>query len=487
MYTIPPECHTFERDDKYLVLDPRNFIWFVTDENGKAAFEGLSAAGDPREAANRLAARLGVSPDLEPVKDYITKYVEHLLKIGFLHEGEYKQIDTGDPTSSHPQVLYLHLTNKCNLRCPYCYNQEHRTELIQIGKQEAREQLNHIPPSGKMVAPELSTEGTLAGFLQLVDEAAEIGISEVKLTGGEALLNRDALKIAAHAKERGMAVNLLTNGILIDDEMLPEIARVVDAVSISLDSDKAEEHDAVRGKGTHQKVVEVIGKLKAAGVKHIHVNAVITPVNIESVGSFLDYATNTLHADEVSTAGSAIDVEDPSGKWGAANYMLTREQHHDIYAQTRDFEKKQHPNPRPLPRSSMFRKHCGVGNGIISIDPNGDVYPCQTLHRDEFHCGNALKSGLKNILNESGVLKEMKRAVVDILPECSVCPVRYVCAGGCRSEAYTTEGEFLARNRTLCPTFFEQAVDKLWRAATIPMDQDPSKTRTIPAPSAACL
>jgi radical SAM protein with 4Fe4S-binding SPASM domain len=454
-YVLPPEFHVFQRDSRFLIFDPQNFIWFVTNDKGKAAFEGLSKAGDAKDAVESLAGVLDLSPSSPAVANYVSKYVEQLRNIGFLHEGEYKREEVSKGILEHPIVLYMHLTSKCNLKCPYCYNQEHRTELIGIGRS----------PGGGVI----STEGKTEDFLRVIDEAAELGFQEVKLTGGEALINKDALLIAERAKSHGMRVNLLTNGLLVTEEMAQKIARFVDSVSVSLDSDQPEEHDAVRGKGTHAKVVEAIGRLKRAGVKRVHVNAVITPVNMNSVGGFLDYAWNELGADEVTTAGSAINVDDPSGRWGAAEYTLTGEQYREVHEQTRQFYQIQGLRQKEVtPRSSLRRRHCGVGNGIVSMDPNGDIYPCQTLHMPQFLCGNALKTGLRHVLETSGILRQMKRAVVDILPECSTCPVRYVCAGGCRAEAYTREGAFLERNRAMCPTYFETAVDMLWDAANIP-------------------
>lgn len=457
-YVLPPEYHAFERDAKHLFIDPVNFVWFVTDEKGKAAFDGLARAGRSEDAAESLSRSLGISGDSPAVANYVEKYVKHLLDIGFLHEGEYRKMDWWDGIMECPQILYIHLTSRCNLKCPYCYNQEHRTNLIEIGRG---------PGSGS-----ISTEGGAEDFLRVVDEAAAIGFVEVKLTGGEALINKDALRIAERAKSHGMRVNLLTNGLLVTEEMAEKIARVVDSVSVSLDSDKPEEHDAVRGRGTHAKVVEAIHRLKRAGVKTLHLNSVVTQVNLNSVGSFLDYAWNELKANEVTYAGSALSVDDPSGRWGAAKYMLTGEEYRQVYEQSRNFYQIQGRSQKKVtPRSSLRRRQCGVGNGIVSIDPNGDLYPCQTLHMPEFLCGNVFKSGLRSVLENSGMLKKMKRAVVDILPECNTCPVRYVCSGGCRAEAYTREGEFLARNRAMCPTYFEQAVDDLWKTANIPVQE----------------
>ncbi|MBV9759674.1 MAG: radical SAM protein [Acidobacteriaceae bacterium] len=464
----PPEYHIFQRETAFLVSDPVAFLWFVTDETGKTVVDSLAKDRSLHSVCRDVSdlwVRTGVSGS-QDAESYVRTFVSHLVKIGFLHRGAYRPPDWGAGVQTRPTILYLHLTSKCNLKCPYCYNQEHRHQLIQIGKQQA--------PSEKKTP--LSTEPETAKLLQVVEEAAGLGFTSLKLTGGEALLNKDALRIAARAKECGMSVNLLTNATLITESVAAEISKVVDSVSISLDSDNAEEHDTVRGAGTHAAVLRSINLLKEKGLKHLHLNAVITPVNLKSVGSFLDYAWNSLKADQVTIAATGLNVEDPNGRWRAGEYMLSGDEYRFVYDQERDFYVKRKNAEANMPvvrTSSLFRRHCGVGNGLLSVDPNGDIYPCQTLHNPEFVTGNAFQDGgLTKLLTESSpVLDRVKGATVDKLPECKTCPVRYVCAGGCRAEAYTNEGDFLARHRALCPTLFQSALDRMWDAASIPASQ----------------
>jgi len=59
----------------------------------------------------------------------------------------------------------------------------------------------------------------------------------------------------------------------------------------------------------------------------------------------------------------------------------------------------------------------------------------------------------------------MRSVSVDTIEECNVCPVRYICASGCRSEAYTREGDIYVRNKSTCPTFYKQAEEELWATA----------------------
>lgn len=458
-YVLPPEYQIFERDEKFLVFDPRSFVWFVTDHLGKTAFEGLARDGNPEGAGSELSKLLNENTDSDSITNYVSKFTDHLLSIGFLHEGEYKEIKWAPNLASRPTLMYIHLTSRCNLKCPYCYNQEQRFQLIQLSRKKQEKQHDY----------EASTED----FLKLIDEAANLGFKMVKLTGGEALLNKDALVIAERAKSHGIGVNLLTNATLITKEIAERIAKSVDSVSVSLDSAHAHEHDAVRGKGTHAKVVEAIQVLKDAGVKWIHLNSVATPVNMNTVGEFLDYAWNTLNAKQVTIASAGMNVEDPTCRWGAEQYMINTEQARVIYEQERDFYqiKRESEGTPPVPHWALRKTHCGVGNGLISVESNGDVYPCQTMHQSQFLCGNVFRDGLDNILENSGILKKMKNLQVDVLPECNVCPMRYLCAGGCRKEAHSHEGDVTARNRLMCPIYFDQALDQLWDAATLPVQK----------------
>ena len=96
-------------------------------------------------------------------------------------------VDRG-PGPSHAQVG---LTNACPQNCEYCYNK----------------QRTGIP----MDTPTI---------LQAVDDLREAGVCWLGLTGGEPLLNRDILDIAAHASP-DMAVKLFTTGVGLTPEPGP--------------------------------------------------------------------------------------------------------------------------------------------------------------------------------------------------------------------------------------------------------------------------
>lgn len=458
-YALPEEMHQFERDERILFFDPVNFIWFQTDFLGKAVVDGLSRRGCFDDAAEAVA-RVADAP-LDDARTYTGKWIEELLELGFLHEGEYRRNEPVGGIAKHPYILYLHMTARCNLKCPYCYNQENRHEL------------HHAPV------------GSYEQLVELIDEAAELGFTDLKLTGGEPLLNRDTLPLGRYARSKNFNVNLLTNGTLVNESNARDIVESVSSISLSLDSRNPEEHDVVRGKDTWEKVIRAIELLRREGLGFLHLNSVVTPVNKDSIVDFLEYAWDELKADKVTVAPTGIDVADPDERWGAKSHMLTPDENWDVYERQREFQKrKAREQPPVVGRLSLFTRQCGAGNGLVSVDSNGDLYPCQTMHTPELRCGNVFESGLRQVMEESNLLHRVKHLSVDTLEDCPTCPMRNICTGGCRMEAYSREGRLTARNRDMCPMFFRRALDTLWTTANLPPeerdDENGRKGRSTP-------
>ncbi|MDR6128756.1 radical SAM protein with 4Fe4S-binding SPASM domain [Sphingomonas sp. SORGH_AS802] len=446
-YVVPPEYHVLRREERALLIDPVNHIWFATDEFGVASINAYARDRSFADATRAVATRAGLSEDDPSAAAYVSQFFAGLADLGFLHRKSYTRRELPIEPSPYPVVMYLHLTAACNLKCSYCYNQDHRFNFLQDRKSEA---------APKRQAALSTTEK----FIKIIEDAAAFGLQEVKLTGGEATLYRDFLVIAKRAKQLGLYVNLLTNGAMISEDNADEVVRYVDSVSISLDSSTPEGgHDAIRGAGSHAKAMQAVALLRAAGLERVHLNGVVTPSTLEGVEDILDFAWNTMKAERVSLAGSVINVRDTQQRWGAKQHVLSEEE----FAQLENRQYDYHYS-RGLAAAPAFRNQCGVGNGVVSVDPNGDVYPCQTLHEKEFLVGNAFSSDIKSVLDHSPDRDRTRRATVDKIEECNVCPVRYICGSGCRSEAYTREGDFLARNKDMCPTFFAIAEKKLWNS-----------------------
>ncbi len=453
-YTFPPESYEFEREGQYLFFDPQNFLWFKTDLLGKMTVNCLQQAENSGEAAAALAQATENEPEHAAV--YVDRWLTKLFDHGFLQRGKYVHNLPTVVLGNHPVDLYVHMTGRCNLRCLYCYNMEHRDLQRKV------------------------REGSRDDFLNLIDEAAELGIRCVRITGGEALLSPITLPLARRAHDYGIETNLLTNSILITQELAAQIAEAVDVISISLDSADPKEHNLMRGKNTHAQVLRSIRRLKKAGVGRLHLNAVITPTNKGSISRFLAFAWDELGADRVTLAPSELELPDPHDRLSEFSYVLAPEEITEIHEEEKEFYRQRGQVARPE-RSDLWRCQCGAANGVISIDANGDIYPCQTMHGPEFLCGNAFEDGLANALENSAVLNRLKKLTVDTIDGCNRCAMRYLCAGGCRMMAHYHEGRVDARIRRYCKSLFQGALDQLWQAADSPAGTtEPLATTSAP-------
>lgn len=85
-------------------------------------------------------------------------------------------------------------------------------------------------------------------------------------------------------------------------------------------------------------------------------------------------------------------------------------------------------------------KKCALADREISISEKGDVYPCQLLHVPEYFAGNIYEDNLHDIYFTKPELARLRRINVDTIEECSTCPIRLICGGGCRARDYYESG-----------------------------------------------
>lgn len=99
------------------------------------------------------------------------------------------------------------------------------------------------------------------------------------------------------------------------------------------------------------------------------------------------------------------------------------------------------------PQCCIFREDCNV----ITMDYNGDIYPCDFFVRERWKLGNINSSTLKEIL-ETTTLREFNSEVAKKRQDkCSDCQWYFTCHGACpRYYDFYTEGE---NKNLLCPAY----------------------------------
>jgi GTP 3',8-cyclase len=156
--------------------------------------------------------------------------------------------------------LRVSITDRCNERCTYCMPQELQEWL-------PREEI-------------LSFEETL----RLIRIAAELGVSKVRITGGEPLTRRDVLDFIRQIPGiPGIrSIGLSTNGTLLAREvasgetMAGALGAVgVQSVNISLDTLDPATYSQITGRDFHEQVLRGIDAAMAAGFEQIKLNTVL--------------------------------------------------------------------------------------------------------------------------------------------------------------------------------------------------------------------
>jgi uncharacterized protein len=85
-----------------------------------------------------------------------------------------------------------------------------------------------------------------------------------------------------------------------------------------------------------------------------------------------------------------------------------------------------------------MRGPCGAGTNMITLDVNGDLYPCEEmLGKPEFVIGNLSRDSIKDSLDRHPLMSTLRARHVDEIEECNKCTWKQMCHGGCVHKSYT--------------------------------------------------
>lgn len=157
--------------------------------------------------------------------------------------------------------LRISVTDRCNLRCTYCMEEEvvfmERSELL-----------------------------TFEEITRFVRAAAPLGVDKVRLTGGEPLMRRDLPRLVAMlcAVDGIRDVGITTNGVLLAEHARALYDAGLRRINVSLDTLSPETFRRLTRRDGLDRVIDGILAAKAAGFAPVKVNAVcIRGVNEQDV------------------------------------------------------------------------------------------------------------------------------------------------------------------------------------------------------------
>ncbi len=241
-----------------------------------------------------------------------------------------------------PYLLVVSPTMRCNLQCTGCYAFEY-----------ARDE-----------------EMPLELLQRILDEARDMGIYFITVSGGEPFFRRDLLDL--YAANDDMYFQVYTNGTLITEpvaERLAEMGHVLPCISVE---GFEAETDARRGRGTFERITAAMARLKARGV-HFGFSATATRANNDLLVSdeFVDF-----WLEQGCALGWYFNYM-PIGREPNLDLMPTPEQRRHRRRRLREIRERQPLllmdfwNDGPLVGGCM-----AAGRYYFHINVHGNVEPC---------------------------------------------------------------------------------------------------------------
>jgi pyrroloquinoline quinone biosynthesis protein E len=321
---------------------------------------------------------------------------------------------------SNPLALIAELTHRCPLHCVYCSN----------------------PLELQQRANELSTEV----WSRVFREAAQAGVLQADLTGGEPLARTDIVDLVRAARAAGLYVNLITSGLPLDETKLASLVEAgLDHIQLSFQGAQEEIAQEISGTKSHAQKLRVLGWLKNSRVA-VTLNFVIHRRNIDQIPEML----------AIAESSSATRIEFANVQyygWAFANrenLLPTREQLDrsiELIKQAQERLKGKIRIESVVPDYyAKYPKACmgGWGRKLMLITPNGDALPCHAARVIRGLSFASVKDqSLREIWENSEAFQKF-RGEAWMQEPCRSCDRRQQDFGGCRCQALLLSGDAAA-------------------------------------------
>ena len=305
---------------------------------------------------------------------------------------------------NQPVVAYLLLTNRCNLKCRYCF-----VEVNTIYK----------------------TDFSIEEWKQTIWNLKKRGCASVVMMGGEPMMYQGFDELIHYCSELGLNTDMTTNGYYIEKHL--DSVKKLNAVMLSMDGTR-ECMDVNRGKGSFDKAVKALDILQANNIP-VRINCVVTKQNYQDADAFLTWVESRgLWVTFSLTAEFPHDAKELE-----KDIILSKEETIEYHKKLLEMKKQgrkilfseealKYVIDYPLPyQEIIFRQPnetlsskatCLFGQTFVYVNSNGDIFPCATIWNrpDKFTPKNIRRDGIDEALKQASQLS-CKSCFCSAIPE----------------------------------------------------------------------
>ncbi|NOQ21814.1 MAG: radical SAM protein [Candidatus Aegiribacteria sp.] len=313
--------------------------------------------------------------------------------------------------------ISIHVTDRCNLECQYCYNKADRLKY-------QRKELTFI------------------NWERILKDIFSYNIpSKITISGGEPLLYDELYELVCLIKNHKIRVEILSNGTQCDSKAI-KIFDKVDQVVISLDSHIEKINNLSRGHGSYSKVMSTLDILDKRGIA-FGINSVLTTYNISTIGETIRYMRNRYK----SLMGVMPIFQEA---WHLAPHLVPSkrqmDENYECNLGTTSINKELEDQLIVAWGNSLsYRAACTVASKEFAIATDGNVLPCRAMYFEAMNAGKLNGRNFREIWEDSPVLNMVRKANNKRSQVCreANCDFQSICLGGCLAHSYSATGKLL--------------------------------------------
>lgn len=333
--------------------------------------------------------------------------------LDYTYKTEYTK--NSDSALPEPYEAVLLITERCNLRCKYCYR------------------------GGGHKTRDISTKD----WIKISNDLGSLKVIRCMVSGGEPTLHKGIVQILHSLLENDIFPYLATNGTKLTPKMVSDFKDIrLKYVQVSLDTVDKDLFFYITGVNCLESVLKGIDRLTNAGIV-VRVKAVITKLNAPNIVKLIDFC------DSVGVAEVAFDLYSPSAMGGKKDALFLTQEQYEMFKETIKKQQEKYKGKMSIGSFSKIPRwknadsiiHCGAFLGSLTINSQGEVIVCDQFDDSRLRPGNVLKNSIMSVWNSDKMkrVRELKNVETEIHPICKNCEYFNVCKTGCfsMSKLYT--------------------------------------------------